>query len=226
LPVDTRNFSLDFVVKSFLKAGDAPPELRHPLWLASVVPGSADDPLHPDLRRHYPASRVLAPATRAYEETGSSDPFQRLCNQYCKTYLAEDILTKLDRASMAVSLEARSVFLDHELVELITSLPSHYKYRRFETKRILRHAFRDRIPPSVLARKKKGFGFPVAECLKGPLRERALDLLAHDRIKRAGFLRAEVVSRLIEEHLRERRDNRKVLWTLLMFEMWRDQYGI
>ena len=82
------------------------------------------------------------------------------------------------------------------------------------------------LPDSILKRKKKGFGIPVAEWLKGPLRERMCDLLESNRIKQAGYFRSEVVSRLVEEHLRGRRDNRKPLWTLMSFEMWREEYGI
>lgn len=227
LPVDTSNFSLDFIAKSFLANANADDAVRHPSWLGSFIPESGDDPLQPELRRRSPFLKVMSHASEPFHSAPNQDRLQRLSYQYCKTYLAEDILTKVDRASMAVSLEVRAPFLDHELVELITALPAHTKLRRAVTsKAVLRRAFRKSLPRDVLTRKKKGFGIPVAKWLKGPLKPQLLDLLAPDRIKRAGFLRHEVTSRLVDEHLKGRRDNRKKLWTLMCFELWRDHYNL
>ena len=227
MPVDTGYFSRDFVIKSFLRAADRDPAARHALWLASFVPGSADDPLLPERRREVPLDTVLAPAREAYASAPDPRHLQRLSYQYCKTYLADDILVKVDRASMAVSLEARSPFLDPDLVTFLTGLPPRMKlFLGRHAKHVLKRAMRGRLPDEVLDRKKQGFAIPVADWLKGPLREQLLDLLDPGRIKRAGFFRPEVVSRLVEEHLRGRRDNRKMLWTLLSFELWRDRYAI
>jgi asparagine synthase (glutamine-hydrolysing) len=227
LPVDTRNFSRDFVIKSFLRAADAPPAQRHPFWLGSFIPDSADDPLRADWRRQYPLERVVEPAVRAYHEAGDNARLQRLSYQYCKTYLAGDILAKVDRASMAVSLEARSPFLDSDVVAFLVNLkPSSKLWLGWRSKHILRRTFRHVLPKEVLRRPKKGFGIPVAEWFKGPLREHLLELLDGRRLKRAGFFEASVVERLVAEHLRGRRDNRKLLWTLFVFELFRDRYGI
>jgi asparagine synthase (glutamine-hydrolysing) len=222
MPVDTRNFSRDFKVKSFLRAADRPCEVRHPLWQSSFVPHSADDPLARDLRAEYPLERVLRPSLEAWDAAPDKRRLQRLSYQYAKTYLAEDILTKVDRASMAVSLEARSPFLDPAVVEACVTMSPALKLRHgVQGKYALKRIMRDRLPREVLTRPKKGFGIPVAEWLKGPLRDMMCDLLAPQRLKAAGLLRPEVVSRLVEEHLRGRRDNRKPLWTLLMLELWR-----
>jgi asparagine synthase (glutamine-hydrolysing) len=227
MPVDTRNFSLEFVVKSFLRAAHYPRATRHPLWLGSFIPGSADDPMHPDLRRRFPLERVLEPATQAYHAAPDPDRLQRLSYQYCKTYLAEDILVKVDRASMAVSLEARSPFLDPAVVQAAVNIPAGVKLKYgMRAKHVLKQAMRPLLPREIINRKKKGFGIPVAEWLRGPLRTQMTDLLAYDRIKRSGLFRPEVVSRLVEEHLKGRRNNRKPLWTLFVFELWRDRYGL
>ena len=227
LPVDTDYFSLDFVVKSFLRAADQPPEKRHPLWLSSFVPDTGDDPLRQSLRRRYPLENVLRPALEAYDQCRDPHTLQRLSYQYAKTYLAEDILVKVDRASMAVSLEARAPFLDPEVVSLLVSMPPRMKLAaRWQAKHVLKKAMKGVLPDVILKRKKKGFAIPVADWLRGPLKTQLTDLLSPDRIKRAGFLKPEVVDRLVHEHLRERRDNRKQLWTLLTFELWRDRYGI
>ena len=227
LPVSTRNFSLDFVAKSFVRGVDYDAPLRHALWLGSVVPGSENDPLHPDLRARFGFDAVLEPVRDAWQVgKAAADPLNALSYLYCKTYLAEDILHKVDRASMAVSLEARSPFLDRELVEFVARLPRRFKMRGMTSKFILKKAFADRLPASVPKRKKKGFGIPVARWFQGPLRPLLEDKLDSQRIAAAGFFRPDVVSRLIREHVAGSHDHRKALWTLLSFELWRDRYGI
>jgi asparagine synthase (glutamine-hydrolysing) len=227
LPVSTKNISFDFKVNAFLRGADAPKRWRHPLWLGSVVPGDPDDPLHPDLRAAFPIESVLSFAADAYDAPSTGSDLQRLSYQYCRTYLAEDILHKVDRASMAVSLEARSPFLDRALVEFIASLPASQKLRfPSEGKWILKAAMQDRLPRAVIRRAKKGFGIPVAAWLKGPLDEMLNDLLSDGRLEDAGYLDPACVRRLIDEHKTGKRNHRKVLWTMLNFELWRDARGI
>ena len=227
LPVDTGYFSLDFVIKSFLKAADRSSSTRHPLWMASFVPGGDDDPLHPTWRRQFPLDVVLEPSAQAHRRAPDQRRLQRLSYQYCKTYLAEDILVKVDRASMAVSLEARSPFLDKEVVRILVNAPPRLKlFLGVRAKHLLKQAMAPSLPKAIVRRKKRGFAIPVADWLRGPLKEQMLDLLSFERIKRTGLMRPEVVSRLVEEHLKERRDNRKQLWTLMSFELWREKYGI
>jgi asparagine synthase (glutamine-hydrolysing) len=128
---------------------------------------------------------------------------------------------------MAVSLEARSPFLDRALVELIASLPSSCKLEASGNgKAILKKAMRDRIPVEVIGRTKKGFGIPVAEWLKGPLNPLVDELLSESRLASAGYLDATAVRRLIDEHRSNARNHRKVLWTLLSFELWREARGV
>ena len=227
LPVSSKNFSFDFKVNSFLRAADAPPSFRHLLWLGSVIPGGRDDVLHPDLRAARPTEEVLGFAGGLYNVPDTESHLQRLSYQYCRTYLAEDILHKVDRASMAVSLEARSPFLDRELVEFIAKLPVSMKLEAPSNgKAILKKAMRSRIPADVIDRPKKGFGIPVAEWLKGPLDPLVDELLSESRVRAAGYLDPAVVRRLIDEHRGSQKNHRKVLWTLLSFELWREARGI
>ena len=128
---------------------------------------------------------------------------------------------------MAVSLEARSPYLDRELVELMVSLPPSLKLKfPNRGKVILKEAVRDRLPSVVIDRPKKGFGVPVAAWLRGPLDELVDDLLSPRRTAEAGYLDAARVRRLIDEHRANARNHRKVLWTLLSFELWRQARGI
>jgi asparagine synthase (glutamine-hydrolysing) len=141
-----------------------------------------------------------------------------------KLYLQEAILVKVDRASMACSLEVRDPFLDYELVEFVMGLPPKMKLKGFTSKYILKKAMKNWLPDEVINRPKKGFGVPIAKWVKGPLKELFEDLLSSDRIKREGFLNPEYVTTLLQDHLVNKKDNRKQLWTLLVWELWADRY--
>ena len=139
-------------------------------------------------------------------------------------YLENDILVKLDRASMMASLEARVPMLNNDFVAYATALPLSMKLRGMKSKFLLKRALRGVLPDSILDRPKKGFGVPVAEWFRGPLREQMLDVLSPDRMSREGFFRPDAVRSLVHEHLAGRADNRKQLWTLFAFEMWLQGY--
>jgi len=142
-----------------------------------------------------------------------------------KMYLQDGVLVKVDRASMACSLEVRAPLLDYRFVELIAGLPTSWKLRGLRTKHIFKRAMRPWLPPGIADRPKKGFGIPVADWLRGPLRGLMLDLLAPDRLTRQGLLDPGAVAGLIRDHLEGRRDNRKPIWTLLMLQLWADHWG-
>jgi asparagine synthase (glutamine-hydrolysing) len=141
-----------------------------------------------------------------------------------KMYLEGDILPKVDRASMSASLEVRVPLLNHRLLEFAARLPHRHKLRGLRTKRLLRRAMRDVLPPAILRRGKKGFNIPVAYWLAGELREFAHDLLAPDKLQREGFFQPDVVQTLLADHMAHRRDNRKYLWALLVFELWLERW--
>ena len=125
---------------------------------------------------------------------------------------------------MLTSLEVRAPFLDYTLVEFLARVPSRLKLRRLETKHLLKRAMAGRLPPGIAGRKKKGFGIPVAEWLKTDLRGPLLDALSAERLRRQGLFDAREVERLIREHLAGKRDHRKQLWTLFVFQLWYDAY--
>ncbi len=220
LPVDFRNFSLDFKIKQFLKGASESLCLAHQRWLGSftgaeiarlLTEGEAFDVEAEHLER----AAAIAP---------HADPLSRALALYQDTYLPDDILTKVDRASMARGLEVRAPFLDTGLVDWVQTLPASYKMRGRMTKRLLRAAVSGHLPRSTMARAKKGFGMPVGMWLRGPLRPLLDEMLAPDRIRREGLFRPAEVARLIAEHQAGRRDHRKPLWTLLMFQLWHDQW--
>ncbi|CAN5355490.1 asparagine synthase (glutamine-hydrolyzing) [soil metagenome] len=225
LPVKTKNLSFDFKARRFIEgmrhAGDV--VARHHVLFGSFTPGEQEALLTPEARRGGGAD-VYAAARRMLETCDAVDEIERMQYLDTKLYLAEDILTKVDRTSMAVSLEVRAPFLDRRVVEFAASLPLSYKLRGTNTKYILKRAIAPLVPRFVTRRSKKGFGVPVAEWLKGRLRPLARDLLAPARLKRHGLFDADYVARLQAEHERGTANHRKLLWTLLVFELWHESF--
>src|SRR5206468_6364947 len=145
---------------------------------------------------------IYRDARQMLAECDSADVVEQMQDLDTRLYLAEDIMTKVDRASMAVSLEVRAPFLDPRVAEFAASLPANYKLSRGRTKHILKLAVKDLVPRFVTRRVKKGFGVPVAEWLKVKLRPMARDLLSPERVRRAGVFNPEFVTRLQDEHER------------------------
>jgi len=220
LPVDHGNFSFDFKLKQFLRGAAEPLPLAHQRWLGSFS-GAEIAGL---LVEGDPIGVELEHLRHAESLDGGADPLSRLLALYQDTYLPEDILTKVDRASMACGLEVRAPFLDANLVDFIQALPPAFKFGRNQTKRLLKRAAAGRVPASILTRPKKGFGIPVARWLRGPLAPLMNQLLGRERLDRQGLFHAGEVARRIDEHQSGRRDHRKPLWTLLIFQLWCDHW--
>jgi asparagine synthase (glutamine-hydrolysing) len=140
--------------------------------------------------------------------------------------LTGDMLVKVDRMSMAASLEVRCPLVDHELAEMAAALPHGWKIANGKGKQILLKAIGDRLPPVLLTRPKMGFGVPLAEWFRGPLREMLWERLTAQRFLERGIVSGPFVRRLLEEHQRRRRNNETWLWALLVVEMWMERAGV
>ena len=154
-----------------------------------------------------------------YARAGTSDPLSRALYVDIKTYLVDDILVKVDRASMANSLEVRSPLLDHKLMELIAQIPSRLKLHHGQGKYIFKKALQTVVPSNILNRPKQGFSVPVAEWFRGELKEFASEaLFSHsDQVLSKPFL-----NRCWSQHQRGQRDWSALLWCVLMFKSWRE----
>lgn len=221
LPVGTANMSLDFKVRQFLRGARLPFALRTPAWMSAFLPHELPEILTPDaLGTGETFDSLYADVIRLDDGVRTEHPIDRQILGYSRWYLGEDILTKADRASMAVSLEVRAPFLDHELADWVNRLPADLKLRGGTRKRVLRRALEGRVPRTVLTRPKKGFGIPLTKWLRGPLRDWASSTL--DGLERTlpGVVRVDHAKAMLEEHAAQRADHRKKLWALLCLAAW------
>jgi asparagine synthase (glutamine-hydrolysing) len=183
--------------------------LRRPLRRALFTPAFAHR------LGGYDAQRVFE---RHAAQAQTDDPLALVQYIDLKTYLVGDINTKVDRASMAHSLEVREPLMDHPLVEWLASLPSALKIRGQEGKYLLKKAFEPALPHEVLYRRKMGFAVPLARWFRGPLRQRVRDAVLGERLLGTGWFERRTLARLLDEHQSAARDHSAPLWTLLMFE--------
>ncbi len=223
LPVKTKNLSFDYKARRFIAGANYDEVTRHHIWFGSFMPSEHEMLLSEEALRVTDGD-IYSHARELLDECDADNTIERMQSLDTRLYLAEDILTKVDRASMAVSLEVRAPFLDPRVAEFAASLPVNYKLRGRTTKYILKKAVEPMLPRFVTRRGKKGFGVPVAEWIKGSLRPLARDLLSPERMRRSGLFNPAYVSRLLDEHERGLANHRKPLWTLLMFELWQESF--
>jgi len=177
-----------------------------------------------DFRASVDGCDPLAPFRDIYRRCGSRDPLDRALYVDVNTYLVDDILTKVDRMSMAVSLEAREPLLDHRLLEFAASIPTSLKLRNGQSKYLLRKVLDRRVPRAILERGKRGFDAPIGDWLRGPLAPMTDALFGDGRLKDRGIFEPREVSRLWAEHREGRADHRHRLWQLIMLELWFRQF--
>jgi len=224
LPSSFNNISFDFKLKKFISGFDYPMEIRNQIWLGSFSPEQIESLLSPQAYQKVQANNYFEDIEKYLGKIKKERPDNRLIYLYLKNYLQDDILVKADRTSMAVGLEARAPFLDYRLVEFINSLPTDFKIKGWQTKYILKKLMKNKLPDNIIYRSKKGFGIPVAKWIKDDLKEFVLDVFNERKIKNQGILNYNYIKKLLQEHFSSRKDNRKLIWTLLIFELWMEKW--
>ncbi|MBS1992786.1 MAG: asparagine synthase (glutamine-hydrolyzing) [Cyanobacteria bacterium SZAS LIN-3] len=237
LPVSLNNLSLDFKVKRFISAAGLPPVRRHLRWMGSIKLSEQEHLLNKEYR-------ALATDTNeeslfdslplvyrngksngnghqgGFNRNAINDVVNNIMRLDMTTYLPDDLLVKSDRASMAASLEVRLPFLAYPLVEFALKMPPALKVRGTTTKYLLKKAVSPYLPDYIMKRPKKGFGIPVGKWIRQEFRPVVDELLSESFIKRQGIFNWVYINNLLAEHMSQKVDRRKELWTILMFQWW------
>jgi asparagine synthase (glutamine-hydrolysing) len=203
-----------------LGATQAPADLGHYRWMVYLSSRAKQRLYAPGLRAALTESDVYAPVREALARFGYNDLANRQFYADLSLYLADDILVKVDRMSMATSLETRAPFLDADVMELAFSMPGHFKIRNGERKWILKRAMRGILPERILTRKKEGFSIPMKNWLRRELQPLMRSLLAPERIAARGLFVPAEVTRLVEDHVAGRENYAHTLFPLMVFERW------
>ncbi len=161
----------------------------------------------------------------AYDSCPSPDPVDCALYVDVKTYLVDDIMTKVDKMSMAVSLESREPLLDHELLQFAAAVPATLKLKNGRSKYLLRRLLERRVPRTIIDRPKHGFEAPTGEWLRGPLAPMVSDLLLDGRLRSRGVFNGDAIADLWREHRTGTHDHRHRLWSLVMLELWFRQFA-
>jgi asparagine synthase (glutamine-hydrolysing) len=210
--------------KRFVEGALLPPDLMHTRWMIFLQDAEkrrlySDDLLHACengnsykyIRQYFQKAKGAAPlAQQEYVDI--------------KTFLTDDILVKVDRMSMATSLETRAPFLDHKVMEFAATIPGSLKLKGLTTKYILKKAVSNLLPQQILTRGKEGFSIPIKNWLTQELRPLLLDTLSENRLKQRGYFQPEYVQQLIREHLDGKENHSHRLWALMVFEIWHQIY--
>jgi asparagine synthase (glutamine-hydrolysing) len=197
---------------------------RHLAYMTELQ-GLRRDALYTDeFREAIGTSPVRDVIERPWRGSSATDELHRMLDVDFQTYLADDLLAKVDIATMACSLEGRSPLLDHELLEYAASLPARLKIDRSEKKIALRRLLRGWVPDEVLDAPKRGFQPPLARWFRGDLSAFARDVLLDPQTHQRGYFRPEQLQRLLDEHVDGRADHSQGLWTLLLFELWHREH--
>jgi asparagine synthase (glutamine-hydrolysing) len=158
--------------------------------------------------------------------SGTNDEINHMLAIDYKTYMVDDILTKVDRAGMSVSLEGREPLLDYRLIEFVAQLPSHLKYREGHKKWLLKEITHKYLPKKLMDRPKQGFGVPITEWFRDELRDYFLEYLDSKRLEKEGFFKTDVIIDMRDKYLNGDKENVQRLWFILMFEMWYEKWMI
>ena len=209
--------------KRFVEGGALPASLQHTRWMMFMNDDDKAQLYQSDLQASLNGYAATSLLENYFQRATQLDPLAQQQYVDIKTYLVDDILTKVDRMSMAASIEARVPLLDHRIVEFALSLPSHHKLRRGRTKLILQRAMCGRLPEVVLNRPKQGFSIPLKHWLRGSLQPLMTDLLSADCVRRRGYFEPQTVNRWVSEHLQGHANHSHRLWALMVFELWHRQ---
>ncbi len=224
LPTRSGYFSFDFKVKQFIKGFDYKPEYRNQIWLGSFDKFSRSELLCPEVWNSVKNFNEFETIDNEICSMNGAKDIDKIIKLYQRQYMMDGVLVKVDRASMAASLEVRDPFLDFRLVNYLNSVPFELKMKGSKTKYLLKKMMNDKLPAEIINRKKQGFSLPLADWFRKDLKNFVIDVLSKNNIERQGIFDFKYVEKIMADHFSGKVDNRKLLWTLIVFEMWNEKW--
>ncbi|MDZ7377630.1 MAG: asparagine synthase C-terminal domain-containing protein, partial [candidate division KSB1 bacterium] len=226
IPPSSKKKGLINRAKRFVEGMKVPEQLEHVRWMIFLQQAEKERLYASDIKSGLMGIDPYKFIKNYFANVSQNgtDAINRQMYVDVKTYLVDDILVKVDRMSMATSLEARAPFLDYRFVELAASIPGELKMQGKKTKVILKQAMEDLLPHEILYRGKEGFSIPIKNWLKKELKPLMMDTLAPEKLKREGFFNPDYVQKLIKEHLNGAENHSHRLWALIIFGRWYDLY--
>jgi asparagine synthase (glutamine-hydrolysing) len=206
--------------KRFFTAANLPRTERYFRWTSTFNRDAKRDLYTKEFERLIAGVDAVTPLREWFDTANGTDILDATMLTDQMTYLPNDLLVKVDIASMANSLEARSPFLDHNVIEFAASLPAGLKMRGFETKSLLKKVAARLVPKDVIYRRKMGFGVPVGKWFRSEMKDFVRGVLLSEKSLRRGVIRPDALERYVTEHIDGKRDHSFQLWTLLMLELW------
>src|SRR5258705_582578 len=224
--VPTRGTGLSRVrsAKRFLEGASMPKVERDLRWVSVFNNATKSSLYSEDFRNETDSSQTIRLLEPWFAHANGAGIIDASLLADIMTYLPNDLLVKVDIATMAVSLEARSPFLDHHVIEFAASLPEKFKLRGLTSKYLLKQVLRQLLPTENLQRRKMGFGVPIGHWFRGRMQPFLREVLLSEKATRRGLFKTETVKQLIEQHTSGRRDYSHQLWTLLMLELWFNRF--
>lgn len=210
--------------KRFVEGARLADHLQHVRWMIFLQRAEKDLLYSPDFSRSLNGYDSHGFIEEYFSQVTSNDPLDQMEYVDIKSYLVDDILVKVDRMSMASSLEARVPFLDHRFVEFAATIPSELRLNGKRTKHILKTSLQHELPMTIIERGKEGFSIPIKNWVKNELKPMMMSALSEQNVKDKGFFDPQFVNRLVDEHLKGRENHSHRIWALMVFHMWHDLY--
>lgn len=223
MPPRETYLSFPFVLKQFLRGAGLSTELRMFAWMGAYLDGEKKQLLNPHIQTMINENTFEDIRNHLSKKFISTDE-DRMLYLISKLYLTDDVLVKVDRASMFTSLEVRAPFLDYTIQDFVAQLPYDLKLSRLTSKYLLKKMAKKHLPSYIINKRKQGFAIPVTKWLKHELKDTLLHYTSKSYIENQGLFNHGFVEKIVQNHLNETWDNKKLLWNLLVFQIWHEKY--
>jgi len=224
IPLFDKDFSALFFLRKFINGIENSNFYTHQNWLAAYSKEDRKQLFKRELWKSLGTENEFEDVDRYVGEIEVDDERQKLLYMYMRTYLMDEVLVKVDRASMVHALEVRAPLLDHRLIDFVTSLPYEFKVHRLNTKYILKQLMKNALPQDIISRSKKGFSIPLSLWLRGDLKDFCNTVLSKEKTEKLGLFNYAYIEKIKNEHFVGTKNNSRKLWTLLVFFLWYERW--